>query len=74
MVVVLGGILGSVIGEALIGYPVFAFLTRDVRVGIDPPFTVNLPILSFTVGATVRFNLAILVGIVIAIWILRLLR
>ncbi len=74
VVVVLGGILGSVIAEALVGYPLVSFLSRDVRFGIDPPFTINLPILAFTIGATIRLNLAILVGIAIAIWILRLLR
>ncbi len=74
VVIVLGGILGSVIGEALVGYPLFAFLSRDVRFGIDPPFSAHLPVLSVTVGMIIRLNLAIVVGIVVAIWLLRLLR
>ena len=74
VVVVLGGILGSVIAEALVGYPLVSFLSRDIRFGVDPPFTLSLPILSFTIGATIRLNLAILVGIVIAIWVLRMMR
>ncbi len=73
-VVVMGGILGSVIAEALIGYPRLAFLSRDVRAGIDPPLTLDLRVVSFTVGATIRLNLAILVGIIIAIWVFRLLQ
>lgn len=74
VVIVLGGILGSVIGEALVGYPMFAFLSRDVRFGIDPPLSANLPVISVTIGAIIRLNLAILLGIVIAIWVLRLIR
>ncbi len=73
-VVVMGGILGSVIAEALVGYPLLSFLSRDIRAGIDPPLTLDLRVVAFTVGATIRLNLAILVGIVIAIWIFRLLQ
>ena len=73
-VVVIGGILGSVIAEALVSYPRLAFLSRDIRAGIDPPLTVDLRVFSVTLGATIRLNLAILVGIVIAIWVFRLLQ
>lgn len=73
-VVIAGALLGSVIADAIVGYPVLSFLSRDVRAGIDPPFTFDLRVFTLTVGATIRLNLAILVGIVIAIWIFRLLQ
>lgn len=73
-VVVVGAVLGSVIAAALVGYPVLSFLSRDVHIGIDPPFTVDLRLFTFTIGATIRLNLAILLGIILAIWIFRLLQ
>lgn len=73
-VILVGALLGSVIAEAIAGYPVLALLSRDVHAGIDPPLTLDLRVLTFTVGATIRLNLAILLGIVIAIWIFRLLQ
>ena len=74
VVVSLGAILGIVIGEALVGYPVLAFLSRDLHVGGDPPFTVDLKFFTFTLGFTFRLNLAVPIGIIIAIWIFRLLQ
>ncbi len=74
LVVVAGALLGSVIAESLTGYRVLAFLSRDIRAGLDPPLTLDLRVFSFTVGVTIRLNLAIVVGIVIAIWVFRLLQ
>jgi len=74
VVVILGGTLGNVIAKALVGYPVVSFLSRDIHVGIDPPFSIDLSIIAVIFGATIRLNLAMLGGIVLAIWILRLLR
>lgn len=73
-VVAAGALLGSVIADAVVGYPVLSFLSRDVRAGIDPPFTLDLRVMTVTIGATIRLNLAILVGIVLAFWIFRLLQ
>ncbi len=73
VVVLFGGLLGSVIAEAVVGYPVLGFLAREVRAGVDPPFTLDLRIVSLTAGGVVRLNLAMLLGVVIAIWIYRLL-
>ncbi len=73
-VMIAGALLGIVISEAVAGYPGLSILARDVRVGIDPPFTVDLKVFTLTVGFTVRLNLAVPIGIIIAIWILRLLQ
>ena len=74
VVVFVGALLGSVIAEAVAPYPVLSVLSRDIHAGIDPPLTVDARVLTVTVGATLRLNLAILVGIVLAIWIFRLLQ
>ncbi|HEU5298175.1 MAG TPA: DUF4321 domain-containing protein [bacterium] len=74
IVVSLGAILGIVIGEAVAGYRALAFLSRDLHVGVDPPFTVDLKFLTFTLGFTFRLNLAVPIGIVVAVWIFRLLQ
>jgi hypothetical protein len=73
VIVLLGGLLGSVIAEAVVGYPVLGFLAREVRAGIDPPVTLDLRIISLTLGGIVRLNLAMVLGVVIAVWIYRLL-
>ena len=70
----LGAILGLVIGEALEGYRALGFLSRDLHVGVDPPFTVDLKFFTLTLGFTFRLNLAVPIGVVIAIWIFRLLQ
>ena len=73
VVMLFGGLLGSVIAEAVVGYPVLGFLAREARFGIDPPVTLELRIISLTLGGLVRLNLAMILGVIVAIWIYRLL-
>lgn len=73
-VIAAGALLGSVIADAFVGYPVLSFLSRDIRAGFDPPLTLDVRVFTFTIGATIRLNLAILIGIIVAVWIFRLLR
>ena len=73
-VIFFGALLGSVIAEAVGAYPALAWLAKDVRAGIDPPLTLDLRVITVTIGTTVRLNVAILLGIVIAVWIFRLLQ
>jgi len=51
-----GAIVGSVIGEALSG--VVPLLAKGFAVGIQPPFNLDLNVVSLTLGFTVRLNLA----------------
>lgn len=74
LVLVIGALLGSVIAEAVEGYQGLSFLARDLRFGLDPPATLDLRVLTVTFGTTVRLNLAILIGIVVAVWIFRMLQ
>jgi hypothetical protein len=73
MVIVAGGLLGSVIAEAVVGYPYLGFLAREVRVGLDPPVVLDLRIISLTFGVLVRLNTAMVFGVILSVWIYRLL-
>lgn len=73
VVILAGGLLGSVIAEAVVGYPLLGFLAREVRAGVDPAVTLDLRIISVTFGMIIRLNLAMVLGVVIAVWIYRLL-
>lgn len=73
-VIFFGALLGSVIAEAVGAYPALGWLAKDVRAGIDPPLTLDLRVFTVTIGTTIRLNVAILLGIVIAVWIFRLLQ
>jgi hypothetical protein len=69
----IGGLLGSVVAEALSAYPAVAFLARDLRIAIiDPPFTFDARVLTVTFGITLRLNLAIVIGWFLALWLFRL--
>jgi len=73
IVILFGGLLGSVIAEAVVGYQLLGFLAREVRAGLDPPLVLDLRIISLTLGGIIRLNLAMLLGVIIAVWIYRLL-
>jgi hypothetical protein len=73
VVIVAGALLGGVIAEATSAYPALGLLSRDIRAGVDPPLTVDLRVVTLTGGFTVRLDLATVVGILLAVWIFRLL-
>lgn len=51
-----GAIVGSVIGEAL--RDVAPVLARGFEVGVNPPFVLNLNVISFSLGFSLSLNLA----------------
>lgn len=68
-----GGLLGGVLGEILRalspeGMIRTLFLT-GFDPGINPPFTLNLQLFTFTLGFTIRINLLTLLGIILGIYI-----
>lgn len=58
-------IVGSIIGEALAD--IAPFLARGFSVGLEPPFVLNLNVISLTFGFTLGLNVmgAILVLLVV---------
>src|SRR5207302_1167598 len=73
-VVSLGALWGDVIADAVADYPGLYFLARGVRAGVDPTLSVDLRFLTFTIGATLRLHLAILIGMVSSILFFRVLQ
>lgn len=72
--IVLGAMIGSLIGE-LAGWILPAgvvkdFFLKNITVGIDPTL-LNLNVFTFTFGFTFLLNIAGLIGIFTAVYLLR---
>ncbi|MBE3518866.1 MAG: DUF4321 domain-containing protein [Firmicutes bacterium] len=64
-----GAIVGSIIGEIVGGtWPNLAILARGFRVGVVPPFTLDLNVLTVTFGFSLHLN--VLGGIVVLLLLL----
>ncbi|MFZ3089807.1 MAG: DUF4321 domain-containing protein [Nitrospirota bacterium] len=71
--ILLGGLLGSILGEIL-GIvapdgPLRSIFLKGFRIGIDPPFTLNLRIITFTIGFTFSINLMSILGMIIGMYL-----
>jgi len=73
IVVLAGAMLGSVVADALGQFTYLAPIGHSVAVGVDPPVTLDLRVITLTLGFVVRLNLAIVLGIIAAIFVFRLL-
>jgi len=71
VVVIAGAMLGSVFADAVGQFTYLAPLGHSVAFGIDPPITLDLRVLTVTLGFTVRLNLAIVAGILVGIYVFR---
>ncbi|HHY11404.1 MAG TPA: DUF4321 domain-containing protein [Firmicutes bacterium] len=63
-----GAIVGSVIGEVL--SDVAPILARGFSVGLQPPFNLDLNVVSLTLGFSIRLNLAGAILVLILVLIL----
>lgn len=73
VVVIAGAMLGSVVADSLGQFTYLAPLGHSVVVGVDPPVTLDLRVITLTVGVVFRLNLATVLGIIAAIFVFRLL-
>jgi len=73
VIVVAGAMLGSVFADAVGQFTYLAPLGHSVAFGVDPPVTLDLRVLTLTLGLTVRLNLAIVLGIIAGIYLFRML-
>ncbi len=67
-----GALFGGLLSEALIHFspiPIIkkAFL-NSYHIGIFPPVTLDLALLTFTLGFTIKINLLILLGILLGVY------
>ena len=66
-----GLVIGGFIGEWLGTYSTFSLLNYGKSFGLVQPVVLDLNVLSLTFGFSVKFNLASIIGIVIAFVIYR---
>lgn len=75
VILILGALIGSVIGEVIgalaPGGYVAAIFSQGINPGIAPPAVLDLKVLTLTLGATMRINLASVLGIALALLIYR---
>lgn len=65
-----GALAGSVVNEALIGH-VPSSLTRSFSIGLNPPVLVDLWVLTFTLGFTLKVSLLSVVGMGLGLYAYR---
>ncbi len=67
IIVIVGALLGTMVGELLGNYlpegPVKNFLLKNITFGLDPT-TLNLHILTFTIGLILKINVLTVVGVI----------
>lgn len=70
-IVILGGLIGSVLGEVIAmvlpGGTVERLLAKGVNPGLNPPFTLDLKVIVVTVGFSVKITLATILGVVLSL-------
>lgn len=74
LILLIGALIGSALGEIIAfllpSGVVEQFLLRAILIGFEP-FTVNLGMLTFTLGFSLKINITAIIGIAVAAYILR---
>ena len=73
LIIILGALIGTVIGQIALLLPegvVKEFFVRSVTSGFDPA-TLDLNVFSLTIGFTFNLNISGVIGIAIAVYMLR---
>lgn len=71
VIVIAGAMLGSVLASAVGESTYLSWIARSLTVGLSPPVVVDLHVLTVTLGFTLRLNLAVVLGILIAAFVFR---
>ena len=71
--ILIGALLGNILSEILRAVspagPVRNMFTEGVHIGITPPVALDLRLITFTIGFTIRVNLLTLLGTILGIYI-----
>jgi hypothetical protein len=71
--IIVGGLFGGVLGEVLKSLspegPLRDFFLKAYTLGLDPPFTLDLRLISLTLGMTFKLNLFSFLGILLGVYI-----
>ncbi|GAC1329354.1 MAG: hypothetical protein NVSMB17_05700 [Candidatus Dormibacteria bacterium] len=62
---VVGALMGSILNEVL--SPVLPFLRASAGGGIDPPFKLTLPPISFSFGFTIHLTMGTAIGLILGL-------
>lgn len=71
VIVIAGAMLGSVLAGAVGESTYLSWLGRSLTVGLAPPVVLDLQVLKLTLGLTLRLNLAVVLGILVAAFVFR---
>lgn len=71
VIVIAGAMLGSVLASAVGESTYLSWLGRSRTIGLAPPVVIDLHVLTLTLGLTLRLNLAVVLGILIAAFVFR---
>lgn len=71
VIVIAGAMLGSVLAGAVGESTYLSWLARSLTVGLSPPVVIDLHVLTLTLGLTLRLNLAVVLGILVAAFVFR---
>ncbi len=70
--ILLGGFLGGILSEILQRLSPEGFLpdifVKGFAIGLNPPFAIDLHLITFTIGFTFQINLLTLLGILLGIF------
>lgn len=70
-----GALFGGLLSEALVFFSPTAFIKNaflnSYQIGILPPVTLDLALITLTLGFTVKINLLILLGILLGVYTYR---
>ena len=73
ILILIGALLGNVLGEILRAIspegPVRNIFTEGFFIGITPPVTLDIRIITFTIGFSLRANLLTLLGSILGVYI-----
>jgi hypothetical protein len=71
--VLVGGMFGGLLGEILLtvapGGLIQNVFAQAIHPGLNPPVTVDLRLLTFTIGFTIKMNLLTFIGIILGVFI-----
>jgi hypothetical protein len=69
--VLLGALTGSLLGEMLGDITVLKFLKHVYTIGTSSPVTLNLRVVTFTIGLNLNMNIMSIIGVIVAIILYR---
>lgn len=71
MIIFMGIVLGSYLGELALQVPFLKFLSYGKELGLTEPLVLNLGFINVTFGFMCKLNLASILGFVVSLFLVR---